>query len=738
MGEFHEEDRLYAAYNDRRSSQGASTAGVGSTLLVAAAGLYFLFKALELLGFPVWLWVHMALDKIGTLRIQGMGSTGTGEEGEDTQGSIMQRGGNMLGSVFGLNSSSLLQKGVRGVTGALGKGSSDVPPGLGNWDNSCFQNSVIQGLASLPALRKYLSNTTAEFRSLDTETTNGALFDMIRKLNDPENHGKNFWVGGRLKSMNTFTQQDAQEYYSKILDALDKEVQGATNIRRRSSASWLDAAMSLRGLGADTAGAEEDVATEGDTKEAKSPPVQPKVAPNPLDGLLAQRVGCINCGYSEGLQLIPFNCITVSLGRGHTYDIRDCLDEYTHLEYIEGVECAKCTLLKLKGTLTPLVARGAPFGAKLQAVEEALEDDDFDDKTLIKKFNILKKNWVQSTKSRQAVVARAPKALVLHVNRSIFDEMTGAQYKNTAAVSYPRVLDLGSWCLGSQPSESHLPDNEEEEWPRDPTKSMIGDTHSEPSTTSPFQYQLRAAVTHFGTHGSGHYVCYRPHAKEPEFPLSPQGDKQEAESEQWWRFSDDSVYAVPEAQAHQGNVFMLFYERVDEPTSALLEGKESARAMLPVEEDIPLPPADLGSSLTAALDHLTAADVPLPDEDEDSLLDLLVSSEASSLPASASQPLTPEQHITTPSTLKPSEVDVSAYPSPPPELPPSIPHYEAEPSEADSSDIPSSNVMSGDKAPHAPTTSHSKFSPSPRLMRTAGQSPSRGEERRSLPMVTAT
>ena len=143
MGEFHEEDRLYAAYNDRRSSQGASTAGVGSTLLVAAAGLYFLFKALELLGFPVWLWVHMALDKIGTLRIQGMGSTGTGEEGEDTQGSIMQRGGNMLGSVFGLNSSSLLQKGVRGVTGALGKGSSDVPPGLGNWDNSCFQNSVI-------------------------------------------------------------------------------------------------------------------------------------------------------------------------------------------------------------------------------------------------------------------------------------------------------------------------------------------------------------------------------------------------------------------------------------------------------------------------------------------------------------------------------------------------------------------------------------------------------------------
>jgi ubiquitin carboxyl-terminal hydrolase 1 len=737
MGDFHEEDRLYAAYNDRKFIQTASTTGVGSALLAVVAGLYFLFKALELLGFPVWLWVHMAFEKIGTLRLQGVGSTDTGEEGEDTQHSMLQRGGGMLGSVFGLNSASLLQKGVRGVTGALTKGSSDVPPGLGNWDNSCFQNSVIQGLASLPALRKYLSDTTGEFRSLGAESTNGALFDMIRKLNDPENHGKNFWVSGKLRSMNTFQQQDAQEYYSKILDALDKEVQGVTNIRRRSSASWLDVAMSLRNPAADAAGADADDATQGDVEDANSPPKQPKAAPNPLDGLLAQRVGCINCGYSEGLQLIPFNCITVSLGRGFTYDIRDCLDEYTHLEYIEGVECAKCTLLKLKGTLAPLVAGGAPFGAKLQAVEEALADDDFDDKTLVKKFNILKKNWVQSTKSRQAVIARAPKALVLHVNRSIFDEMTGAQYKNTAAVSYPRVLDLGNWCLGSQPSDSHLPDNEEEEWPRNPTESMIGDTHTEPSVTSPFQYQLRAAVTHFGTHGSGHYVCYRPHAKKSETTPRPQSDEEDAGSEQWWRFSDDSVYAVPEAQAHQGNVFMLFYERADEPTSASLEDQETARATFSVE-DLPLPPADLSLIPTDAIDG-TAADVPLPDdEDDDSLPDLTNSPESPTPPATASQLSTPEQSPTIPAKSKLTEFDVSAYPSPPPDSPTIVIRSDAEPTEADSPDVPLLNLTPEDEAPLTPSTPRSKFSPGPHLMRTAGQSPSRGEDRRSLPMVTAT
>ena len=69
-----------------------------------------------------------------------------------------------------------------------------------------------------------LAKATTAYSNLDTESTNGALFDMVSKLNDPRHHGQNFWVKGKLKSMSTFQQQDAQEYYSKILDALEKEV----------------------------------------------------------------------------------------------------------------------------------------------------------------------------------------------------------------------------------------------------------------------------------------------------------------------------------------------------------------------------------------------------------------------------------------------------------------------------------------------------------------------------------
>ncbi|KAJ4290586.1 ubiquitin-specific protease ubp1 [Kalmusia sp. IMI 367209] len=720
MGEFLDEDTVFRAFNDRRLNAESRTTSAVSTLLVIIVGLFAGFKALELLGYSVWLWVNMALEKIGKLRLRG-GSSTIG----DLQNTEMQSGGNILSRTFGLNGSSLLQKGVRGVADALSKTSSNVPPGLGNWDNSCYQNSVIQGMASLPSLRDYLSQATTEYGNLDTETTNGALFDMLTKLNDPNNQGQNFWIRGKLKSMSTFQQQDAQEYYSKILDALDNELRREA-IKRRPSESWIGATKTItKSLDK----APEDATSSGGSQMEKNNsepvPEQPRAPPNPLDGLLAQRVGCIKCGYVEGLQLIPFNCVTVSLGRNNSYDIRECLDEYTNLEHIEGVECAKCTLLKNKAALAPLAERVPAYAERLQAVEDALENDDFDDKTLVKNFKILKKNWTQSTKSRQAVIARAPKALVLHVNRSIFDEMTGAQYKNTASVSYPKVLDLGNWCLGSDVAGG--------EWPRDPTKSMLGDANAEPLTTSPFQYRLRAAVTHYGSHGNGHYVCYRPHASKPPSEAETDGDEMEAAGEQWWRFSDDSVFAIAEAQAHQANIFMLFYERIDDSTSFIGKiGTEDMPQPTASEDDIPPPPTYLNLDQPMTNDAATA--IPLPEDDNDWFDDQSKSPPdpmplpAFSTPSISNQPATELLNSA-----------LAAYPTPPPDSPSGTTFNDTAMSETDSDDAPSTLLTSDDEADVAPSTPHIKTTSSPHLMRTAGASTGRdGESRTNLPMVTAT
>ncbi|KAH8708347.1 hypothetical protein GQ44DRAFT_743195 [Phaeosphaeriaceae sp. PMI808] len=662
------------------------------------------------------LWSHSAPDQLSDT---------------ETREDSAQSGGSILSSIFG---QGLLQKGVRGLTEALSSGASNVPPGLGNISNSCYQNSVIQGLAALPPLRQYLSTMTAEHPSFTSETTNGALHELLTKLNNPKNQGQNFWIRGKLKSMSTFTQQDAQEYYSKVLDELDKEVKKASNTRTQASASWVEAAKSLDG--SLTVGKGQKV-TEDHKVERKQSSSR-NIAPNPLDGLIAQRVGCTTCGYSEGLSLITFNCITVSLGNHYGYDIRECLDEYTKLEYIDGVECAKCTLLKLQMTLTPLAAAkpGSSFDTKLLTVTEMIDDEKFDDNTLVKTLNIPKKNWVQSSKSKQIVVARSPKLLVLHVNRSIFDERTGAQYKNTANVSYPSILDLGNWCLGNSPSGSRQPDMPLEEWPRDPTRSMLQESNKA-TTASPFQYRLRAAVTHFGSHGNGHYVCYRPYAGAVS-PSEQDGDHDHKEAtEQWWRFSDDNVYAVSEDQAHQGSVFMLFYERLDAPISSAGLETEPVVDKIPLPDTAPLPPQDIQNRTRQITDDEIAASIPLPDETE-------------FLEYTTPSPLIPQPP--TPETPLRSESDANTlahpYPTPPPEdlqASPLIPisqHSTTKLSETEEeSEDDSSNQFTSDSEVEieSPPTPKPVMRVPPPLMRSAGNKVLRGQgSRQSLALVPAT
>ncbi|KAF1938494.1 cysteine proteinase [Clathrospora elynae] len=788
---------------------------IASVFLGAIIGAYFLYTTLELRGYPARLWVHNMVDmSVGVLRLRGHRlSDSESSDDDDT----MQRGG-MLDSLLGLSPTNLLQKGVRGMASAFSTGPSNVPPGLGNLNNSCYQNSVIQGLASLPSLREYLSKTTSE-HTLSPATTNGALFEIIRNLNNPDNKGQHFWIRGKLKSMSTFEQQDAQEYYSKILDALDEEVKKVSSSKRRTSVSWLEATKSLSGSGVDAqAGETENDTRSGGAEEAvhrrdaendvqkgeelgaktlRTPLNQSKITPNPLEGRLAQRVGCTSCGYSEGLTLIPFNCVTVSLGRSYSYDIRECLDEYTTLEYIDGVECAKCTLLKLQNTLAPLAAKnpGSPFVEKLHAVQKALDEEDFEDKTLIKTLNVNKKNWVQSTKSKQAVIAQVPQSLVLHVNRSGFNENTGMPFKNNAGVSYPRILDLGNWCLSST------------EWPRDPRESML--SGGTPITDSPFHYRLQAAVTHYGSHGNGHYVCYRPHprvigsegSQTPSTEDEPHEAIQAEQSEQWWRFSDDSVHSVSEKDAHQGNVFMLFYERIDESTPSPPQATDAVERSTSVLEDVPFPPATL-NTLMAVDDE--AVNTALPDDD-DGLLDIMplelsptvqrTLPESSQAPLSAQSPpdapptidvgtgplpdapldIEPETsnaepaNITLPDSnlnddlnkLIPPESRPTSQPTthldptqapPPAQVPRDAPpstiafsdaqlHTEPETSDAESVDAPSTMLTSDYESeadiPTPPVALKLVPQASPHLMRTAGTAESRGH-RESLPLVSAT
>ena len=491
---------------------------------------------------------------------------------------------NTMRRIFGLDGTGFLTTIQRTRTlsnvGSVFKARpSDSLPGLGNWDNSCYQNSVLQGLAALESLPAFLrSYTTGQSGS-----TLKALDETIARLNDPANVGKTFWTPAELKSMSSWQQQDAQEYFSKLSDELEKDTAKAA--KKRSGSNGLEALLRVeRGMARKSSPETTSPPQTDSITSSKDPtPVEqlPEevaslIARNPLEGLLAQRVGCQQCDYVEGLSLVPFNCLTVPLGRQWMYDIRSCLNEYTALEPINGVECAKCTLLLAKQQMEELLSQVRPdtgredlaldeasrtfrlsLRERLKMISQALEDENFSDQVL-KNCQIPSNKRVATTKTRQAVIARSPRSLVVHVNRSNFDELTGVQSKNSATVTFPQQLDLAPWCLGRDPSFDN--DNEGvETWNVDPSKSMLSTEDCTEKLDFGNLYELRAVITHYGRHENGHYICYR---RSP-YRTKTDDNKAMESSMPWWRLSDEDVTEVEESTVlAQGGVFMLFYEQV--------------------------------------------------------------------------------------------------------------------------------------------------------------------------------
>ncbi|KAK4453588.1 ubiquitin carboxyl-terminal hydrolase 1 [Podospora aff. communis PSN243] len=554
---------------------------------------------------------------------------------------------------------SVSQAGRRGLNGlssvALGdKAVVDQPAGLGNYNNSCYQNSILQSLAALNTFPEYLSNISTPADNRPVTQTADALRSLIHDLNDPANHGRTLWPPSVLKNMSTWQQQDAQEYFSKLLDEIDKEIIKSTKRLRRPPSFEVESPND------DTSASQhsDDSGYQSLSSLSKSS-IEPRVNRNPLEGLVAQRVACVACGYCTGLSMIPFNCLTLNLGINRPeHDLYERLDNYTKVEPITGVECPKCSLLKYQNLVKTILEKSPEVYPELRerlvAIEEALEEETFDDKTLEEKCNILPQKRVTSTKTKQVVVARPPQSLAIHVNRSVFDENTGRMFKNSAAVRFPRTLDLGPWCLGSanQSTMAQTGDKnggtgaqDEEQWLVEPLSSMVAGDRRPSKITGPI-YELRAVVTHYGQHENGHYVCYRRHrkpqqaakdiedeerapllvAEEHEHQNVPQPDEVESivdEAEigdrtvddkssddwvdvvseddySWYRLSDHDVTQEDEATVlGQGGVFMLFYDCVD-PNSVLVSdiddfvdaqsGPEPSEGQYDQVQQLPTPP----------------------------------------------------------------------------------------------------------------------------------------------------
>ncbi|KAJ1956993.1 ubiquitin-specific protease ubp1, partial [Dipsacomyces acuminosporus] len=323
---------------------------------------------------------------------------------------------------------------------------------------------------------------------------------------------------------------------------------------------------------------EVQISYTGETVTCRMPPFS-----NPLLGMAASRIACVRCGYTAAIRHFTFDNLSLTVPRAKDTTIEACLSMYTVIDHLDDFKCRYCTLTatlaKIRSDMTKykselekisslpkkakkLASAIARLEEQAKSVGDALATNP---ETDLKGIPLASPPPGVSTK--QTMVARTPKILVLHLSRSIFLP-TGDMIKNPARVRLQLLLDVSPFTTTGHISKSA-------------SKPISGpDTSGGIFTSSALAaarrsnclYRLSAVIVHAGTHHSGHFYAYRRAASSgsSDGQRSTSGDSECASDHssladpgQWFRISDIESVAVPlDTVLNAGDAYMLFYERL--------------------------------------------------------------------------------------------------------------------------------------------------------------------------------
>ncbi|KAG1464253.1 hypothetical protein G6F46_002794 [Rhizopus delemar] len=508
--------------------------------------------------------------------------------------------------------------------------------GLTNTGNFCFVNSVLQAFATLSSLRSYLAERVDEQgdESAPTVPQNEfilnsvacALYATIELLNSPIARSKSITpvdfinalelkFGGAINR----DQQDAHELFQIISSVLTTEEE----IQYKENATSLLDATAVKGF---TMGENDynndnfetssissfgttasmwssfSVCTQGGSLRPRR-----RSPRNPFTGLAATRVSCVNCGYTAPIRHHTFDNVSLTVPQTRHCTLENCLSTYTKVDTLNDFQCRKCTL---NATLESMLRELASVEGKNQERASVLKVDIGRIKDALQ-YNVEASLYgiplVTPTQTpcttKQTMFANPPKALCLHLSRSVYHP-SGMVQKNHCQVQFSEYLDLAQFTtngylntsdpgasLSSPPTTPILPQTRTSRASLVYLRNMAHGhrfSHSQkdglnialmtnkeadrpiqnalPSYIVPvnraIQYRLCAVIVHYGNHDSGHFVTYRrkklPTGHEVRSPL---GDNTPRPATKFWRCSDDVIEEVDLDAVLQSEAYMLFYER---------------------------------------------------------------------------------------------------------------------------------------------------------------------------------
>ncbi|XP_044296676.1 ubiquitin carboxyl-terminal hydrolase 30 isoform X1 [Varanus komodoensis] len=402
-------------------------------------------------------------------------------------------------------------------------------PGLLNLGNTCFMNSLLQGLSACPSLIRWLERFTGQCQAGQSETPGQqrlslTLLHLLKALSCQEAADNDLLDASCLLEVlrtyrwqiSSFEEQDAHELFHVLTSSLEDEWD------RRPRVTHLFDVHSLE---------QPEIPPEqilSRTKGSLHPVWSPWRLQHPFHGRLTSNMVCKHCKHQSPLRYDTFDSLSLSIpaavwGRPLTLD--HCLHQFISSESVRDVVCEHCTKMQAEGAG--------------QTVENQ-----------------------RTTFVKQLKLGKLPQCLCIHLQRLSWSQH-GAPLKRNEHVQFGELLAMD---LYRHRFSAHKDGGER---PGGHKPSLMNGTCSSallaspiafpflgsPDCSSPaYLYCLMAVVVHHGDMRSGHFVTYR---RSPPAPKSPR-----AASSQWLWTSDDVVRKATLQEVLSSSAYLLFYERV--------------------------------------------------------------------------------------------------------------------------------------------------------------------------------